>query len=170
VVAVKTKENVVRPAAISVAVGFAGLAVFQLALAAGAPLGAAAWGGTQRVVPNGLRIGSAIAAVLYVVGAFAVLRCAGYELRWMPFQFARIATWVFGVILPLSAVANFASESEWERYLLAPIGLLLGVGCLAITRYSRTPADAVVTAEPARGTADQKPLASSTGRPSRERT
>lgn len=34
------------------------LAVFQLALAAGAPLGRLAWGGQNRVLPTRMRIGS----------------------------------------------------------------------------------------------------------------
>lgn len=131
----------VRWAAVAVAVGFAGLAVFQLALAAGAPLGAAAWGGTEGVLPATLRIGSAVAVLMYVVRAFAALSCAGLNLGWVPARFARVATWVLGVILPLSAVANLASESEWERYLLAPIGLLLGVLCVVIARYTRTRAE-----------------------------
>jgi hypothetical protein len=133
----------IRGAAITVAAGFAGLAVFQLALAAGAPLGAAAWGGTETVLPASLRIGSAFAVLLYAVAAFAVLRCVGFSIGWMPPRFAHVATWVLGVILPLSALANVASHSGWERYLLAPSGLLLGIGCVAIARHSRAPADEV---------------------------
>jgi hypothetical protein len=131
-------RRVVRGAAIAVVLGFAGLAAFQLALAAGAPLGAAAWGGTDRVLPTTLRIGSAVAVVIYVVGAFAVLRCAGFNIGWIPARFARVVTWILGVGLPLSALANVASESEWERYLLAPVGLVLGTLCLVIVGYTRT--------------------------------
>jgi hypothetical protein len=131
------RQRFIRTAGIIVALGFVGLAVFQVALAAGAPLGAAAWGGAERVLPTGLRIGSAIAAVLYVLGAFCVLRCAGFDVRWMPAKFARVATWIFAVMLPLSAVANVASESDWERYLLAPVGLLLGALCLVVARHTR---------------------------------
>ncbi|MFL5791358.1 MAG: hypothetical protein ACJ76A_07625 [Actinomycetota bacterium] len=130
-------QRTVRTAAIVVSVGFVGLAVFQAALAAGAPLGAAAWGGAERVLSTGPRIGSAIAAVLYLLGAFSVLRCAAFKVRWVPAKFARVTTWIFAVILQLSAVANVASESEWERYLLAPIGLLLGVLCLVVARHTR---------------------------------
>ena len=45
----------------------AGLAVFQIALAAGAPLGHLAWGGKHRVLPKGLRIASALSVGLYVL-------------------------------------------------------------------------------------------------------
>jgi hypothetical protein len=131
-------QRFARRAAIAVVAGFAALAAFQLALVAGAPLGAAAWGGTETVLPTPLRFGSAVAVLFYVVGAFAVLKCAGFNIRWMPIRFARIATWVLGIVLPLSALANLASESEWERFLLAPIGLCLGVLCVLIARYTRT--------------------------------
>ena len=40
------------------------LAVFQLALVAGAPLGHLAWGGRSRVLPTRLRIGSVVSIVI----------------------------------------------------------------------------------------------------------
>ena len=130
-------QRLVRRAATAVVVGFAVLAIFQLALVLGAPLGAAAWGGTETVLPPSLRFGSAVAVLFYIVGAFAVLRCARFNVRWMPIGFARVATWVLGIVLPLSALANLASESGWERFLLAPIGLCLGVLCVVIARHTR---------------------------------
>jgi hypothetical protein len=56
---------VVRLAALIVAVGFAGLAVFQLALSAGAPLGRAAWGGMSTQLPMSLRLASVVAIFIY---------------------------------------------------------------------------------------------------------
>lgn len=43
------------------------LAIFQLALVCGAPLGKFAWGGQHKVLPPKLRIGSGIAIVLYAI-------------------------------------------------------------------------------------------------------
>ena len=51
-------------AAIALTVILALLAVFQLALVLGAPLGRFAWGGTHRVLPARLRIGSAVSIVI----------------------------------------------------------------------------------------------------------
>ncbi|MFC7766021.1 hypothetical protein [Leucobacter soli] len=48
------------------------LAVFQLALAFGAPAGRFAWGGRHRVLPTGLRVGSGLSILLYA-GLAAVL-------------------------------------------------------------------------------------------------
>jgi len=45
----------VRLAAVAAAIGFGGIAIFELALAAGAPLGHAAWGGSHATSPQGSR-------------------------------------------------------------------------------------------------------------------
>src|SRR5688572_26647152 len=52
-------------AAVVVYVLLAALAVFQVALIAGAPLGRYAWGGQHEVLPTRLRIGSAISVLIY---------------------------------------------------------------------------------------------------------
>ena len=51
-------------AAVVASVLLAGLAVFQVALIAGAPLARFAWGGQHRVLPTRLRIGSAVSVAL----------------------------------------------------------------------------------------------------------
>jgi hypothetical protein len=59
---------IVSRAAIAATVGFAGLAVFQLLLAAGVPWGEAAWGGSHEgTLPASLRIGSAGSLLVYAV-------------------------------------------------------------------------------------------------------
>ncbi|MEV0283732.1 hypothetical protein AB0H36_06360 [Kribbella sp. NPDC050820] len=121
-----------RTAAIAAAIGFAGLAVFQLLLAAGAPYGEAAWGGnTEGRLPAGLRVGSAISVVVYAGAAAVVLRRAGFGIR-LPSVVARIGTWVLVVLLTLGALANFASQSPWERFLLGPVALLLAGLCFVV--------------------------------------
>jgi hypothetical protein len=51
-----------RSAALLAAIGFAGIALFQVALAAGVPWGHAAWGGSHAHRSSPERIGSAVAA------------------------------------------------------------------------------------------------------------
>lgn len=53
------------------------LAVFQVLLIAGAPLGRFAWGGQHDVLPARLRIGSAVSIALYAVFAVLMLQAAG---------------------------------------------------------------------------------------------
>lgn len=131
--AVETRA-LVRRAAMAVAVGFAALVAFQLALVAGAPLGRAAWEGTARVLPTSFRIGSSVTVLLYSLAALVVLRHAGFPVRWVSPAFAHRGTWAVVVILPLSALANFASESPWERFLMAPVAVVLAVLSFIVAR------------------------------------
>jgi hypothetical protein len=119
------------------AAGFLILAVFQLALALGAPLGAAAYGGTRTELPTGLRIASGVAFVVYCFAALAVLRRGGYQVPLIGDRLARVATWVFAVILTLGALINFASTGEWERFGWGPFTLALGIVCFVVARGHR---------------------------------
>ena len=124
-----------KKAALAATVGFAGLAAFQLLLAAGAPLGEAAWGGTTHgQLSTGLRVGSAISIAVYAVAVMLILRRAGFRVRWVPRAVARIGSWVLVVLLSLGALANFLSQSPWERFLLGPVSLVLAGLCLVVAR------------------------------------
>ena len=122
----------VRVVGVVAAVGFVGIAAFQAAIAAGAPLGRAAWGGTHVRLPQRLRVASAVAVVFWIVAALVVLARAGFDASPVPFSASRWATWILVVLLPIGAVMNAASRSPWERFLWAPIALVLGVLCLAL--------------------------------------
>jgi hypothetical protein len=114
------------------AAGLAGVAAFQVALALGAPLGHAAWGGVHTRLPGSLRVGSAVSAVFLSVAAVVVLRRGGY---WSGSGLASVywwGTWALVVLLALSSLANFVSPSRWERILMAPIAALLSLLCLLL--------------------------------------
>jgi hypothetical protein len=64
--------------------GLAGVAAFEMALALGAPLGRAAWGGAHAHLSAGLRIASAGAAAVWLGAALAVFGLA--ERRVHPFR------------------------------------------------------------------------------------
>jgi hypothetical protein len=144
-----------KSAAVVATIGFAGLAVFQGLLAAGAPLGEAAWGGANEGrLPTGLRVGSAVSIVVYVLAAAVVLRRAGLAARWVPGGVARIGSWVLAVLLTLGALANLLSQSPWERFLLGPVTLVLAGSCLVVARAEeKASADAGTAAQPRARTA-----------------
>ena len=122
-------------AAIAATVGFAGLSVFQLSLAAGAPFGEAAWGGTtDGTLPTGLRVGSAVSIIVYACAAALVLRRAGFRVRGVSEKVARIGSWVLVALLTLGALANFLSQSPWERFVFGPFTLALAGLCLICAR------------------------------------
>jgi hypothetical protein len=111
--------------------------MFQIALAAGAPLGRAAWGGTHPgQLPVGLRVGSAIAVGVWVLAALIVLGRAGVTPTPLPPMFLLWGTWILVVVTLIGALMNRASPSPWERYLWAPFTRLLAGLCLVVARTS----------------------------------
>jgi hypothetical protein len=124
----------VRTLAVIAAVGFVAIAVFQAALAFGAPLGRAAWGGTRARLTPGLRVASGIAAVFWSFAATVVLARADVGATFVPDVVARWGTWMLVVVLAIGAVMNAASSSPWERYLWAPLALVLAVVCFFVAR------------------------------------
>jgi hypothetical protein len=123
-----------RPAAVAAAVGCVGYAGFQVALALGAPLGRAAWGGTHVELPTGLRIASGGAAVVWILAALVVLGGAGYRVSPASHRVSHYGTWGLVGLLALSALMNAASGSNWERFLQAPLAFLLALLCFVVAR------------------------------------
>ena len=89
-----------RTAAIAAAVGFLTIAAFQLALAFGAPLGRAAWGGTHLELPMGLRVASVFAAGVWALAALIILERVGIQLSQLPSALVRLGTWILSACLP----------------------------------------------------------------------
>jgi hypothetical protein len=122
------------PIAALVAVLLLGVvAVFQAALALGAPWGAAAWGGgNPGVLPRPLRIASAVAAlVVYPLLIVVVLAAAGIiDDGWMPID-PGAAMWALAILLGLGAVANAISRSPIER-VWAPVALATAIACALV--------------------------------------
>jgi hypothetical protein len=115
----------VRTAAVFAAAGFLVIATFQVALALGAPLGQAAWGGQPPRLPTRLRIGSAVAVAIWIIAALIVLGRADFEVSPFPDAVERWGTWILVGLLPIGALMNVASSSRWERYLWGPLALVL---------------------------------------------
>lgn len=113
-------------AAIAFTVIMVGLAVFQVALIAGAPIGHFAWGGQDRVLPRAKRIGSATSLVLYALFAGVVLQRAGL-VRLVPVDaVVDVGVWVLVGYFALGIVMNAMSRSKPERWTMVPV-------CVALT-------------------------------------
>lgn len=107
------------------------LAVFQLALIAGAPLGHFAWGGQDRVVPTAKRIGSVVSIVLYALFAVVVLQRAGL-IELLPGVVADVGIWVIVAYSALGIIMNGISRSKPERYTMVPVCVVLTVLSLVV--------------------------------------
>jgi hypothetical protein len=112
-----------RRAAATAAAGFIAIATFQ-----------AAWGGESAHLSTGLRIASALAVAVWVLAALVVLGRTGYRVSMIPFRICQYGTWVLFGYLTLGTLMNLASRSNWERFLQAPIALVVAVLCLLVAR------------------------------------
>ena len=129
-----TSAHPARRTAAAAAAGFLTIAAFEVALAAGAPLGRAAWGGSHTHLPAGLRIASAVAVGVWLFAALIVLGRGGFRVGPLPPKFLRWATWTLVGVQLLAALTNFASSSSWERYLWGPVALIMAGLCLVVAR------------------------------------
>jgi hypothetical protein len=118
-------------AAIAACVLLVALAVFQVALIAGAPIGRFAWGGQNDVLPRRTRIGSGVSIVLYAVFAIVILDRAGL-VDVVPDIVATVGIWVLVAYFTLGILLNGISRSKPERYTMTPVTLVLAVLCLLV--------------------------------------
>ena len=117
----------VTTAAVAACVILAALAVFQVALALGAPIGRFAWGGQHDVLPRHLRIGSALSVVVYgVIGAILLAR-AGMIVAGLDDLAVQISAWVVTAYFALGILMNAISRSRPERLVMTPTCLVLAV-------------------------------------------
>ena len=103
----------------------AGVVVFQIVLAAGAPWGAYAMGGAfPGQFPPALRIAALVQAALLVGMAAVVLARAELILN----AWARVSRWLVWFVVAFAAVSfilNVNTPSASERAIWAPVALLL---------------------------------------------
>ena len=118
-----------------------GIVAFQIALAAGAPWGAFAMGGSfPGQFPPALRIAALIQAVLLVGLAMIVLARANLILP----SWSRVSRWLVWLAVGFSAlslVLNLITPSAGERAIWAPTAflLLISSGIVALTNSSEHP-------------------------------
>ena len=110
----------------------AALAMFQLLLILGLPLGRYAWGGQAPVLPGRLRAGSAVAIAVYAVMGVVALDRSGLSSVLPSPSIAVVAMWVVAGYLLLSVLPNLASKSKAEKRVMVPVSLLLAALAFAI--------------------------------------
>jgi len=109
-----------------------GLAIFQILLAVGFPLGRFAWGGKHRVLPGKLRISSLASVAILGVAAWILLARAGHVAPGSEPLVVRIIAWVFTGYFGLNVLMNLASKSRLERAIMTPVALLLAACFLGV--------------------------------------
>ena len=107
-----------------------GLALFQLLLILGKPLGDFAWGGQHKVLPRKLRIASICSILLYIVFAIFLASKAGIVAIITQQPLLDIGMWIFTAYFILGIFVNLISRNKKERALMTPVALLLAIAFL----------------------------------------
>jgi hypothetical protein len=108
------------------------LSVFQGALIAGALLGRMAWGGQQRVLPAGLRIGSAASIGVYALCAYAALAKPGLVPPLVSNSITSVSMWVMTAFFAVGVRMNGISRSRAERLVMTPTTAALAAASLIL--------------------------------------
>ena len=104
---------------------FAWLALFQLLLAGGAPLGQLAWGGAQRVLSARRRMASLAVVPLAVLGAIALGQASGLLGPLLSPRLVPWLLWGFTGLFVLSLLGNLATSSRLERLHGVPLTMII---------------------------------------------
>ena len=116
---------------------FVAAAVFQVGIALGAPWGAAAYGGraagADGKLPVPYRAMSALAAVVLGLGAVVALAQGQViVLSGVADSTLTMITWVLAALMALNTIANVASTSRVERFVMGTATALLTLCCIVL--------------------------------------
>lgn len=96
------------------------IAIFQVLLSLGYPLGEYAMGGYHKILPTKLRILSALSALLLLMMGLVFLQHTNV-IGWLPFSSTTTLVWVMTVFLGINTLTNLLSRSNKERFVMTPI-------------------------------------------------
>ncbi len=118
------------------AVLFVALAVFQLALATGAPLGHLVYGGrraeTDHRLPRNLRIVSLFASLVLLAFAWIMLARAGVVETNVSDTVLTVAAWMVVAFLALNTAGNLAAQHWFEKWVMGGMTALLVIVCSVV--------------------------------------
>ena len=126
----------VETVALVAAALFAVLALFQLALALGAPWAAHAYGGRMAhvdgVLPRKWRAASAVAAVVLMAFGWVILVRGGVVGTSLDERIVTVLAWMVVAYMAMNTAMNFASRDSVERWLMGTITTVLVVLCAVV--------------------------------------
>ncbi|MDQ0227378.1 hypothetical protein [Metabacillus niabensis] len=117
---------------IIVAIIFLSIAVFQVLLSLGYPLGEFAMGGYFKVLPKKLRMISAVNAIILLLMAFVFLVDSKVIIAYT-FLPTNILVWAITIFLGVNSIANLMSQSKKERLVMTPLSTITFLLCLVIS-------------------------------------
>ena len=110
------------------------VAVMEVLLIFGLPLGEFTMGGRYRVLPPLLRVAAATSVILQLFGAAMILQGGGLMNMWFSSGVTKIICFVFAGFFAVNTVMNLISPSKKEKYVMTPLAAIEAV-CFAITAF-----------------------------------
>ena len=110
------------------------VAVMEILLIFGLPLGEFTMGGRYKVLPPMYRLFAASSVILQLFGAAMILQGGGLMNMWFAGKVIKIICFVFAGFFAVNTVMNIISPSKKEKYVMTPLAAV-ETCCFAITAF-----------------------------------
>lgn len=110
------------------------VAVMEILLIFGLPLGEFTMGGRYKVLPPLFRIFAASSFIIQLLGAAMILQCGGLMGMWFSSKVIRIICFVFAGFFAVNTVMNLISPSKKEKCVMTPLAAIEAC-CFAVTAF-----------------------------------
>lgn len=111
------------------------VAVMEVLLIIGLPLGEFTMGGRHKVLPPIYRVFAASSIILQLFGAAMILQGGGLMDMWFSAKVIKIVCFVFAGFFAVNTFMNIISTSKKEKYVMTPLAAIEAC-CFAITAFS----------------------------------
>lgn len=110
------------------------VAVMEILLIFGLPLGEFTMGGRYKVLPPMYRMFAASSVILQLFGAAMILQGGGLMNMWFAGKVIKIICFVFTGFFAVNTVMNIISPSKKEKYVMTPLAAVEAC-CFAVTAF-----------------------------------
>lgn len=125
---------VLTASSITGAVLLLAVAVMEILLIFGLPLGEFTMGGRYKVLPPMYRMFAASSVILQLFGAAMILQGGGLMNMWFAGKVIKIICFVFAGFFAVNTVMNIISPSKKEKYVMTPLAAVEAC-CFAVTAF-----------------------------------
>ena len=110
------------------------VAIMEVLLIIGFPLGEFTMGGRHKVLPPMYRIFAASSIILQLFGATMLLQGGGLMNMWFAGKVIKIICFVFAGFFAVNTIMNIISPSKKEKYVMTPLAAIEAC-CFAVTAF-----------------------------------
>ena len=110
------------------------VAIMEVLLIIGFPLGEFTMGGRHKVLPPMYRIFAASSIILQLFGAAMILQGGGLMNMWFAGKVIKIICFVFAGFFAVNTIMNIISPSKKEKYVMTPLAAIEAC-CFAVTAF-----------------------------------